>query len=541
MNAFIEMRKVYFENNQGVSFPEFYLKNHSFFNEENDEYRLSLINKMASIRRCYTDEKINEIQMVQALDDLGENVYLDRYIVDLVIKHKALINGNLLRKELLDRLVDPINTSRILCHLLDICIECDVPLLTGERLRQVFFQHEKDFDALSMLLAYLTHFCIDDFTDVLLEHLGRDIPENIKMQIIDGLLACHFNKKDLKQMLEQKLSLGSNTNIYLDYLNFTEGEEVEHDAKIVLFQTAFFGNPEFSGKGISGGLGTLLRTLGNQLVRHQEVSRVITLTINNNWQDGKPFMSYLADHHWLIRLPVYMDNEDQQAFVTKELMIKRSVAKFIKKWQINPDVFHVRYLDNASRTIGLLCKALGAKLVFTLTPDPHRSMVDQAGELAVFRIGETLERLNKIVVGDELLTLADGVVGIGADDVIEELERYFPQLKQPNNPFAFQMIGEGIDIETNPLNFELWTFLRAHAFTHSIDRSHESKPVILNVGRLNRQKGQDRLIKVWGESRLWKDFNLIIIGGNREQLDDEATKMMKSFDEYIKDNPHLKG
>ncbi|MDP3387165.1 MAG: glycosyltransferase family 4 protein [Eubacteriales bacterium] len=540
MNAFIEMRKSYFKDKSIISFPEFYLINHSYFDEQDDIARFSLINKIASIRKLYADENITEDQIIHILCYLGENDYLDRYIVGLLIKHKTFVSGNGLSGILIKMLIDPQNTYQKLCHLLDICIECDCPLLKGENLQNVFHQHENDFDGLSMLVEYMIHFHIDDFADALLDYLGHDCPENIKMQIIDLLLhCCHLDEKNVSQLIRLKIPNESDSKLYLDYLKFISGEALPDDPGIVVVQAAFYGNPEFSGKGVSGGLGTLLRTLGNQLAKHKDVSKVITLTINNNWRDGNPFMGQLGEHHWIVRLPIFLNAEDQHVLVRKELSIKRSVAGFMKKWHVKPDIFHVRYLDNASRSIAVLCKEINIKLVFTLTPDPHRTMADQSGELACFKIDETLEKLNKIIVGDELLSIADGVVGIGGQEVKEELEQYFPQLKFEESRFSFKMIGEGINTEIDPFEFDLWRFLEDHSVKYSIGSSFRSKPVILNVGRLNRQKGQNRLIKVWGESRLWQDFNLVIIGGNRENPDEEQGRMMKSFDHYIQANPHL--
>lgn len=542
MNAFVEMRKAYFENRSLVSFPEFYLKNHSYFDERDDVSRTELIDKIAFIRRLYTDEDIREDEIIHILCYLGENDYLDRYIVGLIIRYKSYVSGGQINKILINMLVDPQNTSHRLCHLLDVCIECDCQLLEGEGLHNVFHQYEKDFDGLSMLIEYMTHFRVDDFADTLLDCLNHDYPESIKMQIIELLLhCCNLEEKNIRQLIRLKIPNQSDLKLYLDYLKFSTGESLLSEAGIVVVQAAFYGNPKFSGIGQSGGLGTLLRTLGNQLIKHEEVSKVITLTINNDWRDGRPFMDHLADHHWIVRLPIFLNPEDQSVFVRKELLIKRAVARFMKKWHVRPDIFHVRYLDNASRSIAALCKETGVKLVFTLTPDPHRNMADQSGDLACFKVGETLEKLNKIIVGDELLTMADGVVGIGGKEVKEELEQYFPQLKHEESRFVFKMIGEGINTEIEPLDFDLWDFLEDHSLKYSIDSSFRTKPVILNVGRLNRQKGQDRLIKAWGESRLWQDFNLVIIGGNPEKPDDEETRMMKSFEKYMQSNQHLKG
>lgn len=545
MDAFIAMRKRYFESTGTESFAEYYLAHRCYLNDQDDAARFLLRDKIAAIRILYRDEPVSEGDVIQLLSEIGDNLYLDQYIVGLVVKHKAQLIGGRIQDVLLTMLTDPDNTSQRMTHLLDICIECEMPFLNGESLHTAFLLYGHDSDVLSVLIEYVWHFSIKEFSDLLYDYLSEAFPENIKMQIIDYLVVCYPHRTDMSRYIQQKLISDKSVNLYLDYLKFITEERVIKESGIVVVQTMFYGDPEYSGKGQSGGLGTLLKTLGNQLAKQRQISQVITLTINNDWREQKPFISQYDNGHWLIRLPVYLNVEDPHAFVSRELSIKRAVARFLSQWQVKPDIFHVRYLDNASKAMALLSKEIHAKLVFTLTPDPHRNMADEEGKIACFKAEETLEKLNKISIGDELLAMTDGIVGIGGEAVRRELELYFPQLSHKKGQFDFRMIGEGIDtdidtdIDTN--HFDVWQFLEDHALGFRIDPLNKTKPIILNVGRLNRQKGQHHLIKAWGESKLWRDFNLIIIGGSRENEDDEELKIKAYFEAYMESKPDLKG
>lgn len=545
MDAFIAMRKRYFESNSTESFAEYYLAHRCYLNDQDDAARFLLRDKIAAIRILYRDEPVSEGDVIQLLTEIGDNLYLDQYIVGLLVKHKAQLTGGRIQDVLLTMLTDPDNTSQRLTHLLDICIECDMPFLNGESLHTAFLLHHHDFDVLSVLIEYVRHFSIKEFSDLLYDYLSEAFPENIKMQIIDYLVVCYPHRTDMSRYIQQKLISEKNINLYLDYLKFITEERVVKESGIVVVQTMFYGDPEYSGKGQSGGLGTLLKTLGNQLAKQRQISQVITLTINNDWHEPKPFISQYNNGHWLIRLPVYLNVEDPHAFVRRELSIKRAVAQFFSQWQVKPDIFHVRYLDNASKAMALLSKEIHAKLVFTLTPDPHRNMADEDGKIACFKTEETLEKLNKISIGDELLAMTDGIVGIGGEAVRRELELYFPQLNHKKGQFDFRMIGEGIDTDIDTdfdtHHFDVWQFLENHALGFCIDPLNKTKPIILNVGRLNWQKGQHHLIKAWGESKLWHDFNLVIIGGSRENEDDEELKIKAYFEAYMESKPYLKG
>lgn len=541
VDDFISMRKKYFESNSSESFAEYYLSHQCYLNDQDEAARYLLIHKIAAIRIVYWDEPVREEDVIQLLTEVGNNIYLDNYIVGLVVKHKAQLMGGRLQDVLYTMLTDPNKTSQRMTRLLDICIECDMPLLNGESLHKAFLLYEHDFDVLSILVEYVRHFMIESFNGLLCDYLSQAFPENIKMQIIDYLVACFPHRPNMRQYIQQKLISEKNLKLYLAYLKFITEERVFKEPGIVVIQTMFYGDPEYSGKGQSGGLGTLLKTLGNQLAKHPQISLVITLTMNNDWLEQKPFMSQYDNGHWLIRLPVYLNVEDPHAFVRKELSIKRAVARFLSQQQINPDIFHVRYLDNASKAMALLAKEIHAKLVFTLTPDPHRNMADEEGNIASFPMEETLEKLNKISIGDELLAMTDGVVGIGGEAVRRELELYFPQLKHKEGQVVFRMIAEGINTEIDTHHFDLWQFLEKHTLKFGINPLNRTKPIVLNVGRLSWQKGQHHLIQAWGESQLWRDFNLVIIGGRRDNEDDEELKIKAYFEAFMASKSDLKG
>lgn len=53
-------------------------------------------------------------------------------------------------------------------------------------------------------------------------------------------------------------------------------------------------------------------------------------------------------------------------------------------------------------------------------------------------------------------------------------------------------------------------------------------------------KGQDSLLKAWGASKLSKNYNLLIIGGDVENPNKEEERIIAFFKSYLQANPHLK-
>ena len=541
LNAFTDMRRRYFESRSNESFAEYYLTHRCYISEQDDVARDQLKNSIVAIRNLFEKEIVVEDDILFLLTSVGDHPYLDRYMIELLIRNSSLFQSDSAHQMLLSLLHATGTSPAKMAHLLDVCIESDLPLLDPEGLHSALQAYRQELDVMSALIEYAQHFAIREPTDLLRDFLCQSFPENIKLQIIDYLITIGFDPSDVIHWLQDHGEIDQTCNLVQDYLRFLHEQLVNENCGIVVIQTMFYGDPEFSGKGQSGGLGTLLKTLGNQLSRHEQISQVITLTIHQNWSERQPFISRYNSGHLLVRLPIYLNSEDAHAFVKRELAIKRAVARFLSLRQIQPDLIHVRFLDNASKAMAALSKELNAKLVFTLTPDPHRNMTDANGDILCFRVDETLEKLNKITIGDELLAMTDGIVGIGGDSVREELELYFPQLKQADDSIDVCMIGEGIDTSIDTQQFDLWQFLEEHTMGYLIDVSHRDLPIMLNIGRLNAQKGQHHLLKAWGDSRLWQDYNLVIIGGSKQGEHPDEAEIKAYFQSYMDSRPELAG
>ena len=315
MNEFTNMRRVYFESNRTESFAEYYLAHRCYVSEQDDAARYQLRDRIASARLLYETESLAEAHMLRLLAEIGENLYLDRYMVELIILHKDLLLNRNVQHVLIAMLSEEGIDSQRFSYLIDICIECSLPLLREDRLHTALLTYRNDLDVFSLLLDYMLHFSLAAFTDILYGYLVEDLPENIKLQIISVLIACHPNQADLHHSIQHRLTADPNLNLYLDFLHLHREKIPVDTCGIVVIQPMFYGDPEHSGKGQSGGFGTLLKTLGNQLSKQQHISQVITLTVNQDWNEQTPFLRQYEPGHWLIRLPVYLNVQDAHAFV----------------------------------------------------------------------------------------------------------------------------------------------------------------------------------------------------------------------------------
>ncbi len=537
MNEFIELRKSFCEENNPYVFLQLFFDKYIENNKNIKIEQENIIEKLQKLKDWGFKKILKAEDICEMLSALGDNDYLDRYISDIIINFFKNSEKTILENFIHIIINDRKYSDTEFYYLLDICIECNIKILDEDELLFILDKYKMEYDILSILIEYISIFKIDNFKNNIYNMLEYESPDNIKIQLLD-LLSELYSVRELKEYLENpKIKLGLDKKLYMDYIEFFDRGFVTKEKGLIVMQSMFYGDFEDSGKGDNGGLAVFLKSLGNEMSKDKDIASIITITINQALD--KPFMMYYTNKHLFIRLPIYIDMSKRDPFIKRELFIKRYIYRFLKRSNIKPDIFHIRYLDNASKAISILRKELGKKLVFTLTPDPHRNMFDRDGMLINFNFNEFMEKLNKIKIGDELLCDNEGIIGIGNIKVKNELDLYFPQLENSNITKKMKMIAEGIESDLfldSKIEEEI---MECIIDLTGIDKDFFTKPIILNVGRLNALKGQDNLLKAWGNSKLCNTHNLLIIGGDLENPNREEKFMMAYFKEYIDSNPHL--
>ena len=538
MNDFIKARKIFFKEKTNYDPTPFHLFYLDFFNKdvtENEKVIFSnLINSIKNFNEIKQFNLTDENDLLNIIENLGENFYLDRDICDIIIHNFKKRSMPKLESLLLEKLRDTKITTSLKYEIIDIFIESKLDVLDDDLICSLIKENLKALDILCITFEYISFFNKAGFNDFLIKFFLLDFPTPIKIQLLEILYRKNnFHIDKLIKAIEND----NNKDILREYISLLGKNTVYEESGITIVQTMFYGDPEESGMGKSGGLGILLTSLGNTLASEKDISRIITLSVNSNI--NRRIITKSLNKHWILRLPIYINEDNIHEFLLKQNYIKRSIKKFLNLLNITPDIFHIRYLDNASKAVANLSYDLGSKLVFTLTPDPHRNMTDDNNSLKIFSLEELMLNLNKIKIGDELIEIADGIIGIGRENVEEELMKYFPQLKEKNS--IFKMIGEGINLNIIYEKLDLKRVLTSDTLKHSIDESMIKRPVILNVGRLSFQKGQDKLLNAWGKSRLSQDYNLVIIGGSLDKPTPEEQRIIKYFDKFVSENTDLKG
>ncbi len=323
-----------------------------------------------------------------------------------------------------------------------------------------------------------------------------------------------------------------------------EAMPLEHfPEQFSLMQFLFQGNPLQIGKGSSGGLSTFLLQLGKALTHSMEISQVYTLSVKDISEDTsayQPVQKFEANH-FSISVPFHVGEDP--GFIKHHSFLKAMVSVVMEKLRLNPNIYHVRYLNDASLAMAKLGGEKKRSVVMTLTPDPHRSMVQEHNyQIIGHGYREGIEKMHKIGVGQKLFRRSQGIIGIGGEQSKKRLLDYFPELTILPRNKPFQMISEGIDIHL-PMKqrVDIQKVLMSSKHRYSIDRNNLSKPVILNVGRLHPLKGQQELLQAFYQSKAYEKYNLVLIGGNTKNPDEGEEKFLKFEKDYLDQHPELRG
>ncbi|MCR3750676.1 glycosyltransferase family 4 protein [Lentzea californiensis] len=299
-------------------------------------------------------------------------------------------------------------------------------------------------------------------------------------------------------------------------------------------QSMLIGGTARPGEGASGGLTVFLASLAGALVRRQDIGRVVTVVLAPEPTAVTVRKDPELDH-WTVHVPVDSPVAPAQPDMARHRAgITWWLTRLLRQCGLSPDVVHVRYSDDGSLAVADAARLLGAKLVFTVTPDPHRHLAERhledTADLAAMRFD-----LHRVHVADHLVERADQVITIGGRQ--DEVLAHFPRL----DPAALCALEEGIAPSPAPTGRALVRELFAPAVLPRLDASAEGLPVLLNVGRLHPMKQQPLLVRAWLEAGLHRSTALVIIGGSSTARTPDEQAVLDEVLELSRSAPSARG
>lgn len=309
------------------------------------------------------------------------------------------------------------------------------------------------------------------------------------------------------------------------------------------------------GRGDTGGVASLLVSLGQTLAERQEVAQVITIG-PGTWNDvivGQPGDG--DDHHLYAALPV---GDEARPWTSstgawEQLpAIERGLTSVLAR--VGPvDLLHLRMADVGTLAAANVAQRLGIPICFSLAPDPHGVIRSRqsTGELdrTTFVQRETDEHFwFRARLVERLAAEASRIALFPRRDHGELLRDL---AVRPTGRSL--VVPEGIDV--SELRQAELDIAGAVSTTHSLggdvlddlanrlppDRRH--LPLVLSVGRLQPIKGMDRVVRAWAaDEDRWASSNLVLVGGDLTAPSAAERSVLRCIDEAVgPDHPARSG
>ena len=282
------------------------------------------------------------------------------------------------------------------------------------------------------------------------------------------------------------------------------------------------------GRGETGGVASLLVSLGQALADRPEVDRVLTIgrgTVVDALAGTSP-----ASHAPFSFAIVVIGDEERPAETTDGLWehlpgIERGIRHAIRRTG-GVDLIHLRMADAGTLAGAHVAEAGGIRTCFSLAPDPHHVLHAlqarrEADQVAFVRLATDDHLWFRARLVERLAREADRValfphsrpVGLFAGDGAQPA----------SSDRRSAVVAEGIDIglirraETaRPLasvtsrGGDILAEIAA-----GIPAARRDLPLLVSVGRLHPVKGMDRVVAAWaGDPLLRNRCNLVIVGGD---------------------------
>lgn len=286
------------------------------------------------------------------------------------------------------------------------------------------------------------------------------------------------------------------------------------------------------GVGDSGGVASLLRSLGPALAGQASVDEVITVTRSTNEERRSEI---IADGHRVVRLEIGPDGPlpTREAWQYR-IDVERQLLALASSLVGRRVVWHLRMADVGTLAAAAVARRLGQPVVFTAVPDPHIVMdaLQETGRLGRNRFGvedAAHQYWFRARLVERVARQADHLVLLPRPTLRAELHELVG-VEEAFDPDRATDVPEGVDISTaDDARTALQVGGPAAAVTRvlsSIPPERRSLPWLLTVGRLHPSKGAHRLVAaVAGDAALTDEVNVVIVGGNlaRPSADEQST------------------
>lgn len=307
------------------------------------------------------------------------------------------------------------------------------------------------------------------------------------------------------------------------------------------------GQLSLGGRGDTGGVASLLVSLGEALARREDVDHVLTIgrgTVTD------AIVGPLSSSRLPLSFGTVSFGDDERPGETADQVwehlpaIERGIRRALRL--AGPiDVLHLRMADAGTLAGANVAAEMGIQVCFSVAPDPHNVIesLHARGELdddSFVRLATDTHVWFRARLIESVARDADQLALFPRPKPIEFLEGIEEGGHGRRQSVA--VVAEGIDISLLARVAE--TTSESPRTAHSPDvlddlaaelaPSRRGLPLVISVGRLNPVKGMERVVAAWAaDQRLHEGCNLVIVGGDLAAPSETEVAVLDAIDRLV--------
>jgi glycosyltransferase involved in cell wall biosynthesis len=305
------------------------------------------------------------------------------------------------------------------------------------------------------------------------------------------------------------------------------------------------GQLSLGGRGDTGGVASLLVSLGEALARRDDVEHVLTIgrgtltdAVVGPLSSSRIPLSFGMVAFGDDTRPAASANDAWEHLPAIERGIRRALRL------AGPfDVLHLRMADAGTLAGANVAAELGVPVCFSVAPDPHNVIeaLQRRGELddeSFVRLATDTHVWFRARLIERIARDADQLALFPRSKPMEFLER----IDGEQSYQTVLVVAEGIDIGLLDRAIEP-VCTPSHSarpgdvldeLAAKISPSRRGLPLVVSVGRLNPVKGMDRVVSAWAaDPRLHDTCNLLIVGGELAAPSSTEAAVLETIDQLV--------
>lgn len=317
-------------------------------------------------------------------------------------------------------------------------------------------------------------------------------------------------------------------------------------AQLVLAQ-GLDGQLSSGGRGDTGGVASLLVSLGEALARRDDVDHVLTIGRGTvaDAVIGPLSSSRIPLSYGMVSFGDDGRPADDPDDVWEHLpAIERGIRRAVRL--AGPiDVLHLRMADAGTLAGYTVATEMGIPVCFSVAPDPHNVIesLRSRGELDADRFLQLASQTHvwfRARLIERVAREADQLAMFPRSKLVAFLDELTAESRVSVQRSA--TVAEGIDIDlldragqtAAGVQFDTRPGDVLAELASRIDPSRRHLPLVISVGRLNPVKGMDRVVAAWAaDPHLHETSTLVIVGGDLALPSATETRVLETIDRLV--------